>query len=106
MKANIVHQRLRPSAVQDIGDRNSHKNDKQQRHYEGHYQMPFGGVLRYMVQIARRSFAFTFPYEFERRAAYGGDNARKTVRHSHHTMPATLTNRINIAPNEMAYSMA
>ena|SRR5262249_3529153 len=61
------------------------------------------GVLRYMVQIARRSFACTFPYEFERRAAYDF-NARKTVMHSQHTTPITVANIINIAPNETAYS--
>jgi len=66
-----------------------------------------GGIALH-VRIARRSFAFTFPYEFQRRAAYDlpGNNARKTLRHSHHTVPATLANRINIALNEMTYSMA
>ena len=56
-----------------------------------------------MVQIARRSFAFTFPYEFERRAAYGGDNARKTV---NHTMPITLANIVSIALSAVTYKMA
>jgi hypothetical protein len=61
MNTSIVHQRLRPRAVQDIGDRNSNKNDHQQRHYDSHYAIQ--GVLRYTVQIARRNFAFTPPYD-------------------------------------------
>jgi hypothetical protein len=61
-----------------------------------------------MVQIARRSFAFTFPYEFERRAAYElpGNNARKTLMPSQHTNPIKVAKPINIAPNEAVYIMA
>jgi hypothetical protein len=61
-----------------------------------------------MVQIARRSFAFTFPYEFGRPAAYDlpGNNARKTVMHSQQTKPIAVANMISIAPNEAVYIMA
>jgi hypothetical protein len=61
-----------------------------------------------MVQIARRSFAFTFPYEFERRAAYElpGKNARMTLMNSQHTNRIAVANMINIAPNEAVYIMA
>jgi len=55
-----------------------------------------------MVQIARRSFAFMFPYEFAQRAGYElpGNNARKTLTDSQHTNPIAVANMINIAPNE------
>jgi hypothetical protein len=98
----MVHQRLRPARCKilatGIPTRRINSNGIMMASTQCH-----SGVLRYMVQIARRSFAFTLPYEFQRRAATDlpGNNARKTLRHSHHTVPATLANRINIAPNEI-----
>ena len=67
--------------------------------------MPFGGYRATWSKLLAELLHLLFPTNLSG-AAYGGDNARKTVKHSHHTMLIMLANIVSIALNAVTYKMA
>ena len=64
--------------------------------------MPFGGYCATWSKLLAEILHLLFPTNLSG-AAYGGDNARKTV---NHTMPITLANIVSIALSAVTYKMA